>query len=60
MRKLGAFAKSAPIAAETIDRIVDTLFPAHSKWSVDPQIPEDLVVPPFTEAELRQAAGTLM
>ena len=59
MRKLGAFTKSAPMEAETMDRIVDTLFPAHPKRSVDPEMSEDLEVPPFTEAELRRAAGAL-
>ena len=59
MRKLGAFTKGVPMAAETMDSIVDTLFPSHPKRSVDPQMPEDLEMLPFTEAELRRAAGTL-
>ena len=59
MRKLGAFTNSAPMEAETMDRIVDTLFPAHLKRSVDPKMPEDHEVPPFTEAELRRVAGAL-
>ena len=59
MRMLSAFTNSAPMGAETMDRIVDTLFPAHPKRSVDPKIAEDLEVPPFTEAELRRAAGAL-
>ena len=45
--------------AETMDRIVDTLFPAHPKRSVDPKMPENLKVPMFTEAELRRACGRL-
>ena len=59
MRKHGAFTYSAPMEAETMDRIVDAIFHAHPKRSVDPKMPEDLEVPPFTEAELRRAAGPL-
>ena len=59
MRQLGAFTKNAPMVAEVMDRIVDTLFPTHPKGSVDPQMPEYLEAPPFTEAELRRITGTL-
>ena len=38
MRTLGTFAKNAPMEAETMDRIVDALFPTHPKRSEDPWI----------------------
>ena len=57
MRKFGAFAKNATMEAESMDRIVDALFPTHqtAKRSEDPWTPEDLEAPPFTLVELRSA-----
>ena len=59
MRKLGAFAKNAPMEAETMDRIVDALFPTHPKRSEDPRKPDNLEAPPFTLVELRRAVCSL-
>ena len=59
MRKIGGFTKNTPMAVEAMDRIVDTLFPAHLKRSVDPLMPEELKMPSFMETELRRAAGAL-
>ena len=47
------------VKGEAVDRIVDILFPTHPKESADLLMPEDPEVPPFIEAELRRAAGTL-
>ena len=59
MRKLEAFAKNAPMEAETMDRIVDALFSTHPKRSEDPWKPDDLEAPPFTLLELRRAVCSL-
>ena len=51
MRKLGALAKNAVMEAEAMDRIVDALFPTHSKRYENPRTREALEAPPFTLVE---------
>ena len=52
MRKLGTFAKNAPMEAEAMDRIFDALFPTYPKRSKDPRTPEDQEASRFTLVEL--------
>ena len=59
MRTLGAFAKNAPIEAETMDRIANALFPTYPKRSEDPRTAENLEAPPFTLVELRRGLCSL-